>query len=361
MAQSHNCLMEREDESLYDILHNQLSPLGTNAVNKFFGRDNSGKHCIDVQTCTPSPQKIQISTQPDPQELVIHHLLFRAPGICGRGTTCWEAHFLGGKDQNFLIKDSWQPLDQIPEGQMLCDVRTRNVPNVARYHHHEDVHVNSKIVDIKSYVRENLEFMKCEKIEISGQSDEAKEPKNGFINRFQRRLILKDVGRPIWGPIWEVKTAVHLSEALEGCIKGHRALLNAGYLHRDISTNNLMINNQTDDPDRKSFLIDLDHAIPYPITNDQVHHKRAGTKLFMKECYLSEWHRTGPESLKGEKRDLLAHPDELTDEFSPLYSESKPLIACVHRFAEIMRNSLVREEESATLYDKILNLLRQAR
>ncbi|KAH9444510.1 hypothetical protein Pst134EB_024771 [Puccinia striiformis f. sp. tritici] len=215
---------------------------------------------IYVQLCTPSPQKIQISIQPDPQELVIHRLLFRAPGICGRGTTCWEAHLLGDKDQKFLIKDSWQPLDQIPEGRMLCHVATRSLPNVARYHHHEDVHGNSKTVDIKSYVREDLEFMKCEKIEICGQSDEVKEPKNVFINRVQRRLILKDVGRPIW----EVKTPVHLSEAHEGCIKGHRALLDAGYLHRDISISNLMINNQTDDPDRKSFLIDLDHAIPYP-------------------------------------------------------------------------------------------------
>ncbi|KAA1097367.1 hypothetical protein PGT21_004252 [Puccinia graminis f. sp. tritici] len=68
---------------------------------------------IDEQTSTPSPQKIQISTAPNPQGLAISSLKFRAPGICGRGSTCWEAHLLGDKDQKFVIKDSWQ--DRYPD------------------------------------------------------------------------------------------------------------------------------------------------------------------------------------------------------------------------------------------------------
>ncbi|KAA1076763.1 hypothetical protein PGT21_018243 [Puccinia graminis f. sp. tritici] len=347
---------------------------------------------INGQRFASTPQKIQINTQPDPQELVIHRLIFRASGICGRGTTCWEAHLLGDHDQKFLIKDSWQPLDRIPEGHMLRDVTTRCVPNVARYHHHEDVHVDSKIVDIKSYVREDLEFMKCKKIQTCSQSDHAQEPKNLFINRVHRRLILKDVGKPIW----KVKTPFRLLEALEGCVKGHQAMLNAGYLHRDISINNLMINEETDDPDRKSFLIDLDVAIPYPMDpNVQATQARIGTQLFMsinllaqehehtfvddlesffwvltwicihfpahqrKKSDITGWNRMTPKELKRQKFSCLADPRDLTDEFTTLFAESEPLIACVHTFAEIMRNPLVREEESATLYGKILNLLRQ--
>ncbi|KAA1076761.1 hypothetical protein PGT21_018012 [Puccinia graminis f. sp. tritici] len=348
---------------------------------------------IDGQTCPPTPQKIQINTQPDPQELVIRRLIFRASGICGRGTTCWEAHLLGDSDQKFLIKDSWQPLDRIPEGHMLCDVTARCVPNVARYHHHEDVHVDSKIVDIKSYVRKDLEFMNCKKIETCSQSDHAKEPKNPFINRVHRRLILKDVGKPIW----KVKTPFRLLEALEGCVKGHQAMLDAGYLHRDISINNLMINEETDDPARKSFLIDLDVAIAYPMDpNVQATQARIGTQLFMsinllaqehehtfvddlesffwvltwicihfpahqrKKSDITGWNRMTTKELKREKFSCLADPRDLTDEFTILFAESEPLIACVHTFAEIMRNPLVREEKSATLYGKILDLLRQA-
>ncbi|KAA1097366.1 hypothetical protein PGT21_004247 [Puccinia graminis f. sp. tritici] len=105
--------------------------------------------------------------------------------------------------------------------------------------------------------------MDCQKVEITRQSDQLGEPKNAFINRTQyRRLILKDAGEPVW----KVKTPVRLLEAIEHCIQGHKDLLDAGYLRRDISINNLMIIDQADDPDRRSLLIDLDCAIPLSLS-----------------------------------------------------------------------------------------------
>jgi hypothetical protein len=322
------------------------------------------------------------------EELIIDSFhVFRAPGICGRGTTCWKAHLPGDKSQKFLIKDSWQPKQQPEEGEMLCKVTEKNIPHVVRYHHHEDVCVDGKIVDIKSHVRRGVNFQDCQKIPINKKSDNPKVP-NEFIDRVHRRLILKDVGQPIW----KVNSPLCLLEALEGCIKGHQALFNAGILHRDIS-----INNQTEDSDQKSFLIDLDMAIPYPMTDDEDLHDRAGTKVFMSSSLLlklnththvddlesffwvfiwicihypddqtkglsevTSWNQYTQEGLGTSKIGYLTHPGILTNDFTPQYQQSQPLLNCVTRFAKIMSNEQIREQKSAILYQQILENLQQA-
>jgi serine/threonine protein kinase len=273
---------------------------------------------------------------------------------------------------------------------MLSEVTDKEVPHMARYYHHEDVHVDGMKVDIQSYVRQGLDFKAG--VIVGKTSDHAKEPHNAFINRIHRRLILRDVGEPITN----VDSPVRLLEALEGCIKGHQALLAAGFLHRDISTNNLMINNQAVPPAPKSFLIDLDLAIGYPIPTDQVHYTRTGTKVFMSVNFLAQvcehdfaddlgsffwvliwicihypanerkkptvtnWSQMNPESLKQSKRDYLRHPDDLTKDFTSLYAKSD-LINCVHEFAKIMGDPGVRGDQPATLYSTILKLLEKSR
>jgi hypothetical protein len=62
---------------------------------------------IDAETCNPPQKSMKIGRQSGPEELVIHRRIFRALGICGRGTTCWEAHLPGDANQKFLVKDSW--------------------------------------------------------------------------------------------------------------------------------------------------------------------------------------------------------------------------------------------------------------
>ncbi|EFP93001.1 FunK1 12 [Puccinia graminis f. sp. tritici CRL 75-36-700-3] len=327
------------------------------------------------------------------QELVIDSShIFRASGICGRGTTCWEAHLSEDKSQKFMIKDSWQPKQRPEEGEMLRKVNKKNLPHVVRYHHHEDVCVDGKIVDIESHVRRGPNFQNCQKIPINEKPDDPN-VQNEFINRVHRQLILKDVGQPIW----KVDSPLRLLEALEGCITGHQALFDAGILHRDISINNLMVNNDTKDADRKSFLIDLDVAIRYPTRNDEDLHARTGTKVFMSigllfklnththvddlESFfwvfiwicihypddqrkgLSEvthWNQYTPEGLGASKSGYLTHPGFLTKHFTPQYQQSQPLLDCVTRFAKIMSNEQIREQKSAILYQQILKNLQQA-
>jgi hypothetical protein len=350
------------------------------------------------QNCTDTPQslKVQINAKSNPQDLVIdrpNSPLFRASGICGRGTTCWRAHLLGDVNQEFVIKDSWQPLDRKAEGDMLCEVTEKNVPHMVRYHHHEDVEVANQRVDIESHVRAGINFNSGTAFQTTNAPLNRQQP-NGFTNRVHRRLILKDVGQPIS----TVNSPVHLLEAFEGCIKGHQALLNAGYLHRDVSINNIMIDKQSNDPDRKSFLIDLDVAIAYPILKEEERFTRTGTKIFMSISLLRKqnphdfvddlesffwvmiwvcihypkenrqessapitaWQDISLHHLADIKQLHLNEPARLTTHFTPRYKNFKPLVDCVNQFAEILRGPDVRSKQSKELYFEVLAIFQMA-
>ncbi|KAI7948405.1 hypothetical protein MJO29_010070 [Puccinia striiformis f. sp. tritici] len=337
---------------------------------------------IRIKSQDGRDQKLEIDPNP----------VFRASGICGRGTTCWKAHPSGNKSQKFLIKDSWQPKEHPEEGQMLREVTEKKVRHMARYHHHENVHVDGKIVDIQSHVRRRAAFQNCEKV-TNKEEPEDPNVQNTFINRVHRRLILKDVGKPIW----TVGSPLRLLEALEGCMIGHQDLLQAGYLHRDISINNLLVNDQAEDPNRKSFLIDLDMAIRYPMTKDEDFRARYGTKVFMSEnllvgtyahapvddlesffwvliwiCIhypedqsnvispLASWHAHNSKDLAGIKRRLLSEePQELTGLFTAQY-RNQHLFDCVIKFAQLMSDRGIRSRDDTELYNAIFEILRQA-
>ncbi|KAH6970502.1 hypothetical protein BKA56DRAFT_696895 [Ilyonectria sp. MPI-CAGE-AT-0026] len=87
---------------------------------------------------------------------------------------------------------------------------------------------------------------------ISNKGQHRRAAKSG-----NRRVILRDYGKPIY----KASSRVALLAALESCIEGQQSLHKAAFLHRDISINNLMINEDDENPSRRSFLIDLDLAI----------------------------------------------------------------------------------------------------
>ncbi|WVN89508.1 uncharacterized protein L203_104733 [Cryptococcus depauperatus CBS 7841] len=92
-------------------------------------------------------------------------------------------------------------------------------------------------------------------------------------NRVHRRVILCDYGKPIY----EASSRVALLAAMERCIAGHESLLQADFLHRDISINNLMIDEDNDN----AFLIDLDLAIKVSRITASGAKGVTGTRAFM--------------------------------------------------------------------------------
>ncbi|KAK5998945.1 hypothetical protein PT974_01329 [Cladobotryum mycophilum] len=79
---------------------------------------------------------------------------------------------------------------------------------------------------------------------------------------------------------WRYNTRALLA-ALEGCIEGHESLHKAGLLHRDISINNLMINEDEHNPSWSSFLIDLDLSIKEARDKPSGAKGKTGTRAFM--------------------------------------------------------------------------------
>jgi serine/threonine protein kinase len=210
-----------------------------------------------------------------------------------------------------------------------------------------------------------------------------------------RRVILRDYGKAIY----KASSRSALLAALEGCIKGHEALHKEGFLHRDISINNLMINEDRNNPDSwPSFLIDLDLAIEEGRENASGAKGRTGTRAFMaigvlqgeRHSFMHDlesffwvlfWiciHYEGPgqgrvvksfdpwnflpvERLVREKLGTVCSGDEFsrtTTEFTKYY---KPLAPWMSRLREVVfPNGEKWRIENEGLYDLMKGILREA-
>ncbi|KAI0865140.1 hypothetical protein F4860DRAFT_510303 [Xylaria cubensis] len=286
---------------------------------------------------------ITITKNNETEQFVIDHLMLRTSCIVGRATTCWKTHRLDDPQTFFVIKDSWQEDERREEGELLKIATEKGVENVARYYHHEDVLVRGQVDSVRDNIRKDLDISKAlyylepsvspttKKFSTRRQSQISKtsQPSNAAsqtsnatsqtssatnrkrasdqtdaplppskrrsqgskaqmiggssalsnrTNRTHRRVVLRDYGKPIY----EASSRVALLKALEGCIRGHKSLRDkAGILHRDISVNNLMINEDTNNLAPFSFLIDLDLAIEEDSRKASGAKSKTGTRAFM--------------------------------------------------------------------------------
>ncbi|KAI1474459.1 hypothetical protein F4774DRAFT_422336 [Daldinia eschscholtzii] len=261
-----------------------------------------------------SKRYIEIDKDGRQERLIIDMLMRRAPCIAGRATTCWKAHSETDPKTPLVIKDSWQYTERDEEGELLREATNQNIVNMARYYHHYTVQVNGADDDIQNNVRKGLDIIvqnhypqrsTTPRSAISTASSQgshnitsnrkrrasqinASLPANkrtcsesltrtDMPNRVHRRLIIRDYGKPIY----KASSHAALLKALEGCIAGHESLHRAGILHRDISVNNLMINEDNSNPSRPSFLIDLDLAIKEERKGASGAKGKTGTRAFM--------------------------------------------------------------------------------
>ena len=272
---------------------------------------------FDPTVVTANGQRfIEIQRNGPTERLIIDGLMMRARCISGRATTCWKAHREGDPQTPLVIKDSWQYTEREEEGELLREATEKGVVNVARYYHHEIVRVLGTDDDVRSNVRKGLDIMKAENYRpgrsmISSSIVDARKGRssstaglkrsssqtgaplpsskrscstsptkagsNALPNRVHRRVILRDYGKPIY----TAGSRTALLAALEGCIEGHESLRKAGFLHRDISINNLMMNEDEENPSWPSFLIDLDLGIKETRREASGARGKTGTRAFM--------------------------------------------------------------------------------
>ncbi len=78
-----------------------------------------------------------------------------------------------------------------------------------------------------------------------------------LLNREYRCIIFCNYGEPIY----KASFRTSLFAVLEGCIEGYESLYRVGFFYRDILINNLIVNEDDDNPSLPSFLIDLDFVV----------------------------------------------------------------------------------------------------
>ncbi|KAG6042254.1 hypothetical protein E4U39_006138 [Claviceps sp. Clav50 group G5] len=268
---------------------------------------------------TDGEQYIEIQRNGRSEVIVLEKVLDQRPCIAGRATICWQAVPKDDPDTLLVVKDSWQYPEREEEGDLLQEAGKQGVVNVARYYHHETVQVRGMIDDVRNGVRQGLDMTTA-----SNYRPRLPQPSSGATtkelpllrtsirtstkrpldqagctlpprkrtcaksistsmtaaeppNRVHRRVIVRDYGKPIY----TASSRKALLACLEGCIKGHKSLYDKGILHRDISINNLMINEDPGNPSWKCFLIDLDLAINTGREKPSGAHGRTGTPVFM--------------------------------------------------------------------------------
>ncbi|KAF5962908.1 hypothetical protein FBULB1_13735 [Fusarium bulbicola] len=260
---------------------------------------------------------IEVNRNGSTERIIVDEVMQRAPCIAGRATTCWKAHPEGRPEMLLVVKDSWQYPERDEEGELLREATDKGVANVARYYYHETVQIDGKDDDVRSNVRRELDIPQAvnyrserptgrsniapvtsregrsnasaSRKRSSGQagaplpsskrscSVSSTKAVGSLPNRIHRRVVLRDYGLPIY----KASSLSALLIAFERCIEGRQSLYKAGFLHRDISVNNLMINEDVDNPSWPSFLIDLDLTIKQSREAASGARGKTGTRAFM--------------------------------------------------------------------------------
>ncbi|WVO15597.1 hypothetical protein L204_103257 [Cryptococcus depauperatus] len=258
---------------------------------------------------------IDIERNGQEERIIIKETMRWARCVIGRATTCWKAYTKEDPDKPLVIKDSWQYPERDHEGELLREAMEKGVIHVARHYYHTTVRVGDKNDDVLANIRRGIDLSKakhsqldCPKkatatpsatgtpsqsrssgagvkrpssetsvplplSKLSISTSQTKASTEMLPNRVHRRVILCDYGKPIY----KASSRVALLAAMERCIAGHESLLQAGFLHRDISINNLMIDEDNDN----AFLIDLDLAIKVSRVGASGAKGITGTRAFM--------------------------------------------------------------------------------
>ncbi|KAI1738481.1 hypothetical protein F4680DRAFT_459790 [Xylaria scruposa] len=282
----------------------------------------------------------------------------------------------------------------------------------ARYYHYETVVVRGQVDDVYDNIRGKLNIQDAKSwlktsrsaSQISAPMPPSRRPRfgsqtiddsTGPLNREHRRVVLCDYG----AEIYKASSRAALLKALEGCINGHKCFKGAGILHRGISINNVIINEDKDSISPFLFLIDLDHAIKENREGPSGAKGRIGTRVFMaiglleneqhsymhdlesffwvlfwicvhygaggepvKKSPLDSWHYKNDDELVDAKRDMnygtRTFEQRARKHFSSYY---QPLIPCVEALRkEVFPYGALPSDPDPTLYNRMITVLQEA-
>ncbi|KAE8361713.1 hypothetical protein BDV27DRAFT_166717 [Aspergillus caelatus] len=381
----------------------------------------------DPSIISTSDGKSYIEIQRDGhyERLILEGLMKRSACVAGRATTCWKARREGDKTNSpLVIKASWQYPEREEEGKLLQEATEKEVVNVARYYYHETVRVNGEIDNIRNNVRKGLDVTQSTNfrpmryelpsaasgtagIERTGRSTSTTGQKRSssqasailppkkrpcssspsksvrdtnIQDRVHRRVIVKDYGLPIY----RASSRVSLLRALENCIEGYQSLhTKAGLLQGDVSTGNLILNEDVGNPSWSAFLIDLDLSIENHRERPSGARGKTGTRAFMAiGLLLGEQHsfRHDLESffwvlfwicihynglgqeLARSKQGIVADEEDFvkiaSELFSPYYQALVPWVNRLRRV--VFPGGMRRKNDDTHLYSQMKNILQEA-
>lgn len=260
---------------------------------------------------------IEIDQKGQKKRLILDQLMTRSHGILTRGTTCWKVHF-EGEPVPMVLKESWQHTER-DEGALLRLAAEKGVTNVARHVHDWTVQVDGRADNVQENIRRGLDIQKGKKffrsppppprqapaafhmtsgLRLVSAGKKRSSSQTGAVDssskrqrsespikpkdmvhqdRVHQRVLMRECGKAIY----LAESPAILLESIAQCVGGHKALYEAGILHRDISLNNLMINVDRSNPSSLGFLIDLDLATKISRETASGAAGRTGTRAFM--------------------------------------------------------------------------------
>ncbi|KAJ5111761.1 kinase [Penicillium alfredii] len=312
---------------------------------------NEDGHGFDPTIITSGAERyIEIERDGQTERLIIDEVMKRAPCVASRATICWKAHLKGDLQTPLVIKDSWQYMDHDEEGELVQEATEKGLVNVARYYRHETVRVHGVIDDIRRNVQKGLDVTKATNYRLGRLMLPSSASASNVLRKgrssstgmkrlssetdavlpsskrsLHRRIILRDYGKPIH------KASSHsaLLSALERCIEGHESLRTADILHRDVSINNLMINEDNANS-WPSFLVDLDLAIKEE--RDGASGAQGKTGKCIGPTGLDDWNYENDDKLVASKKGEIADEEDFLKKAEKHFTwYDQPLISWVNR------------------------------
>ncbi|GJE94212.1 hypothetical protein PsYK624_103800 [Phanerochaete sordida] len=195
--------------------------------------------------------KVSVSAPGYSTDLIIKRPFVQPYSPCGRSTKAYLAYDMKGK-KLMILKDSWRTAHgtRESEAEIYQILIKHGVPNIPDVPYAEDV-FDKRGDPQKSFV------------DSFSRREKTWKPKHHsrLRSHVHNRIVL-----PVAYPLWCARTSKELVQAIFDALTALKGAREAGFLHRDISVGNIML-----DENGRGVLIDWDHGcrVARPIGENQ--------------------------------------------------------------------------------------------